>query len=79
MAAKSQRAGGPSSASAGPSGVFCPGCGLPLADTSLIVHEGCPEDPRQWVSVPPPSCAVLPAVAHSAARERERPAPGNTR
>jgi hypothetical protein len=35
--------------------VFCPGCGKPLGDTSRLVHEGCPEDPRQWVSVPPPS------------------------
>ncbi len=35
--------------------VFCPGCGKPLADTGRIVHEGCPEDPRSWVSVPPPS------------------------
>ena len=34
--------------------VFCPGCGKPLADTSRTVHEGCPEDPRQWVTVPPP-------------------------
>ena len=35
--------------------VFCPGCGKPLADPDVRnVHEGCPEDPRQWVSVPPP-------------------------
>jgi hypothetical protein len=56
MAARSKRAGGPepSPASEG-SGVFCPGCGKPLADTSRLVHEGCPEDPRQWVSVPPPA------------------------
>lgn len=38
-----------------PAGVFCPGCGKPLADTSRLVHEGCPEDRRLWVSVPPPS------------------------
>jgi len=53
--ATSRRAGGPEPAGKGAPGVFCPGCGKPLADTSLIVHEGCPEDPRQWVSVPPPS------------------------
>jgi hypothetical protein len=55
MAARSRRAGGPEPLLAGNSSAWCPGCGLPLADTSLIVHEGCPEDPRQWVSVPPPS------------------------
>lgn len=39
-----------------PSGpvVFCPGCGKPLEDASRNVHEGCPEDRRQWVTVPPP-------------------------
>jgi hypothetical protein len=61
MAATSRRAGGPEPAVAGPNGVYCPGCGLPLADTSLIVHEGCPADPRQWVSVPPPSLVACSA------------------
>jgi hypothetical protein len=54
MAARSARAAGLSPAVV-VSSVWCPGCGLPLADTSLIVHEGCPADPRSWVSVPPPS------------------------
>jgi len=50
------RAGGPEIRTAGSdSGVYCPGCGKPLADTTLIVHPGCPQDPRSWVSVPPPS------------------------
>ncbi len=36
--------------------VFCPGCGLLLADWQVRnVHDGCPSDPRLWVSVPPPS------------------------
>jgi hypothetical protein len=35
--------------------VYCPRCGKPLQDTTRNVHEGCPEDPRLWVSVPPPS------------------------
>jgi hypothetical protein len=36
--------------------VFCPGCGLQLLDSDVrLVHEGCPEDRRLWVSVPPPS------------------------
>ena len=53
---KTERAGGPTTSPASEVvGVFCPGCGKPLADTSRTVHEGCPEDPRQWVSVPPPS------------------------
>ncbi|HEX9539282.1 MAG TPA: hypothetical protein VGA04_14035 [Streptosporangiaceae bacterium] len=38
-----------------PGGIYCPGCGKPLADPERrLVHEGCPEDPRQWVTVPPP-------------------------
>ena len=55
MAATSKRAGGPEPAGKSESGVFCPGCGKPLADTTRNVHEGCPEDRRLWVSVPPPS------------------------
>jgi hypothetical protein len=36
--------------------VFCPGCGQLLADWDVrLVHAGCPEDRRLWVSVPPPS------------------------
>ena len=35
--------------------VFCPGCAKPLADPGRIVHEGCPQDPRSWVTVPPPA------------------------
>jgi len=36
--------------------VYCPGCGLVLADPDVrLVHDGCPEDRRLWVSVPPPS------------------------
>jgi hypothetical protein len=38
-------------------GVFCPGCGKPLKDPDArLVHEGCPEDRRFWVTVPPPRC-----------------------
>jgi hypothetical protein len=55
MATRSSRTGGPSPAGKGAAGVVCPGCGKPLEDAGRNVHEGCPEDRRLWVSVPPPS------------------------